>query len=72
MGYLVFHQIKLLPQPAGDPYLFNRHPADRVILISRVSLARVAERFQLWLYAQVDPGGMPIKKTGNENERPRS
>ena len=53
VGYLVFQQIKLYLNPPGAHILLVVMLLVGLILISRISLARMAERFQLWLYAQV-------------------
>ena len=53
VGYLFFEQIKRYLNPPGTHILLVVMLLVGLILISRVSLARLAERFQLWLYAQV-------------------
>jgi S-DNA-T family DNA segregation ATPase FtsK/SpoIIIE len=53
VGNLVFQQIKLYLNPPGAHILLVVMLLVGLILISRVSLSRLAERFQLWLYSQV-------------------
>ena len=74
-GLSVFFSRSTLPEPAGDPYPVGGDRSwSALILITRVSLARMAERFQLWLlrHQRGRLAGFLSKKPGTDDERPRS
>ena len=52
LGYLVFHLLELLLNPPGTHIFLIVLLLTGFIIISQVSLARVGERVQLWLFSQ--------------------
>jgi DNA segregation ATPase FtsK/SpoIIIE, S-DNA-T family len=52
LGYLIFHRLELLLNPPGTHIFLIVLLLTGFILITRVSLARVWERVQIWLFSQ--------------------
>jgi DNA segregation ATPase FtsK/SpoIIIE, S-DNA-T family len=52
LGYLIFHRLELLLNPPGTDIFLIVLLLTGFILITRVSLARVGERLQIWLFSQ--------------------
>jgi S-DNA-T family DNA segregation ATPase FtsK/SpoIIIE len=52
LGYLIFHRIALLLNPPGTHIFLLVFLLTGFILITRVSLARLGERIQIWLFSQ--------------------
>ncbi len=52
LGYLIFHRIELVLNPPGTHLFLIVLLLTGFILITRVSLARVWERVQIWLFSQ--------------------
>ncbi len=51
LGYLVFHRLELLLNPPGTHIFLIALLLTGFIIITRVSLARVGERVQVWLFS---------------------
>ncbi len=52
LGYLIFHRLELVLNPPGTHIFLIVLLLTGFILITRVSLARVWERVQIWLFSQ--------------------
>ncbi|MBI5605004.1 MAG: DNA translocase FtsK [Deltaproteobacteria bacterium] len=52
LGYLIFHRLELLLNPPGTHIFLIVLLLTGFILITRVSLARLGERVQIWLFSQ--------------------
>lgn len=52
LGYLVFHRLELILNPPGTHILLIVLLLTGFIILTRVSLARVGERVQIWLFGQ--------------------